>query len=136
MYLLIHHFAVQDFEGIQMDALLKGEDGIADGGVVGQTEVFLRRPRGRGGMTVPIGKNLQTVLTSVLQRSKLILRGEREMFRGVVDILHPVVLRHYVAILATNTQQVTARLIRCVLPGLADQFIYNNLWNLHSKQFV
>ena len=53
------------------------------------------------------------------------------MFRGVVDILHPVVLRHYVAILATNTQQVTARLIRCVLPGLANQFIYNNLWNLH-----
>ena len=71
-------------------------------------------------MTVPIGKNLQTVLTSVFQCRKLILRGEREMFRGVVDILHPVVLCHYIAILTTNAQQVTARLIRCVLPGLAD----------------
>ena len=49
----------------------------------------------------------------------------------MVDILHPIVLRHLVFLVAANTQQVTARLIRCVLPGLANQFIYNNLWNLH-----
>ena len=41
MYLLIHHFTVQNLEGIQMNALVKGEDGIADSGVIGQTEVFL-----------------------------------------------------------------------------------------------
>ena len=64
MYLLIHHFTVQNLEGIQMNVLMEREDGIADGGVVGQAEVFLRRPRGRGWMTVPIGENLQTVLTS------------------------------------------------------------------------
>ena len=114
-----------------MDAFVEGKDGVADGGIIRQAEVFLRGTRGRGWMAMPVGENLQTVLTSVLQRSKLIFRGEREMFRGVVDILHPVVLRHYVAILATNTQQVTARLIRCVLPGLANQFMYNILWNLH-----
>ena len=64
MYLLIHHFTVQNLEGIQMNVLMEREDGIADGGVVGQAEVFLRRPRGRGWITVPIGENLQTVLTS------------------------------------------------------------------------
>ena len=80
---------------------------------------------------MPVGEDLQTVLTSVLQRSKLIFRGEREMFRGVVDVLHPVVLRHHVAIWTANTQQVTTRLVRRVLPGLANQFIYNILWNLH-----
>ena len=82
-------------------------------------------------MTVPVSEDLQTVLTSILQRGKLILWGERKMFWGMVDVLHPVVLRHYVTILTANTLQVTARLIRCVLPGLANQFIYNNLWNLH-----
>ena len=57
MYLLIHHFTVQNLEGIQMNVLMEREDGIADGGVVGQAEVFMRRPRGRGWMTVPIGEN-------------------------------------------------------------------------------
>ena len=123
MYFLIHNFAVQDLEGVQMDALVEREDGIADGGVVGQTEIFLRGTRGRGRMTVPIGKNLQAFAASILQGSELILRGEGEMFRGVVDILHPVVLRHDVALVTANTQQVAARLIRCVLPGLADQLI-------------
>ena len=42
-----------------MNVLMEREDGIADGGVVGQAEVFLRRPRGRGWMTVPIGENLR-----------------------------------------------------------------------------
>jgi hypothetical protein len=41
VYLLIHHLTIQNLEGIQMDALVKGEDGIADGRVVRQTEVFL-----------------------------------------------------------------------------------------------
>ena len=53
------------------------------------------------------------------------------MFRGVVDILHPIVLSHHIAFLRGYAQQVTARLIRCVLPGLADQFIYNILWYFH-----
>ena len=93
MYLLIHHFTIQNLERIQMNTLVERENRIADGGIVGQTEVLLRRTRGRSWMTMPVGEDLQTVLTSVLQRSKLIFRGEREMFRGVVDILHPVVLR-------------------------------------------
>ena len=41
MYLLIHHFAIQNLEGIQMNAFVERENGVADGGVVGQTEVFL-----------------------------------------------------------------------------------------------
>ena len=114
-----------------MNPLVEREDGVADGGVVGQTEVFLRWTRGRGGMTVPISENLQTFAACVFQSSKLVLGGERKVFWRVVDILHPVVLRHHVALQAASTQQVTARLIRCVLPGLSYQFINNGLWNLH-----
>ena len=114
-----------------MNALVERQDSIADGGIISQTEVFLRGTRGRGRMTVPIGENLQIVLASIFQRRKLILWGEGEMLRRVVDVLHPVVLRYDVALLTANTQQVTARLIGCVLPGLADQFIYNILWYLH-----
>ena len=131
MYFLIHHFAVQYTEGIQMNALVEGENGVADSGVVGQAKVFLRGTRGRGRMTVPIGENLQIVLASIFQRRKLILWGEGEMLRRVVDVLHPVVLRYDVALLTANAQQVTARLIRCVLPGLADQFINDFIRNFH-----
>ena len=131
MYLFIHYFTVQYFERIKMNAFVKGKDGIANGRIVSQAEVLLRRARGRGRMTVPVGEDLQTVLTGILQRSKLVLGGEREVLWRVVDIFHPIVLRHNVSLVAANTQQVTARLIRCVLPGLANQFIYNNLWNLH-----
>ena len=131
MYLLIHNFTIQNLEGIQMNALVERQDSIADGGIIGQTEVFLRRTRGRSGMTVPVGENLQIVLASIFQRRKLILWGEGEMLRRVVDVLHPVVLRYDVALLTANAQQVTACLVRGILPGLADQFIYNNLWNLH-----
>ena len=41
MHLFIYDFTIQDLEGIQMDALVEREDGLADVGVVGQTEVFL-----------------------------------------------------------------------------------------------
>ena len=66
MYLLVHHLAIQDLEGVEVNALMEGEDGIADGGIIGQTEIFLRGTRGRGGMTMPVGENLQAVLSSVL----------------------------------------------------------------------
>ena len=46
MYLFIHYFPIQDLEGVEVNALVEGEDGIADGGVVGETEVLLRRARG------------------------------------------------------------------------------------------
>ena len=131
MYLFIHHFTVQDLEGIEMNALVEGENGIANGRIVSKAEVLLRRARGRGRMTVPVGEDLQTVLTGILQCRKLILRCKGEVFRRVVDVLHPVVLGHHITVRIANTQQVTARLIRCVLPGLADQFIYNILWYLH-----
>ena len=66
MYFLINHFPVQDLEGVEVNALMEGEDGIANGGVIGQTEIFLRGTRGRGGMTMPVGEDLQAVLSSVL----------------------------------------------------------------------
>ena len=129
MYLFIHYFTVQYFERIKMNAFVKGKDGIANGRIVSQAEVLLRRARGRGRMTVPVGEDLQTVLTSILQCRKLILRREGEMFWRVVDVLHPVVLRHHITLVRGNAQQVTARLIRCVLPGLADQFINDFIRN-------
>ena len=131
MYLFIHHFTVQDLEGIEMNALVEGENGIANGRIVSKAEVLLRRARGRGRMTVPVGEDLQTVLTGILQCRKLILGGKGEVLRRVVNVLHPVVLCHHIVILAANTQQVTARLIRCVLPGLADQFINDFIRNFH-----
>ena len=82
-------------------------------------------------MTVPVSEDLQAILTSVLQCSELILRCEGKVLWRVINILHPIVLRHHIAFLRGYAQQVTARLIRCVLPGLADQFIYNILWYLH-----
>ena len=82
-------------------------------------------------MTVPVGENLQSVVSCIFQRCELILWREGEMFRRMVDILHPVVLSHHVSLVCGNAQQVTARLIGRILPGLADQFIYYFLWNLH-----
>jgi hypothetical protein len=46
MYLLVHHFTVQNLERVEVNALVEGEDGITDSGVVSQTEVLLRRTRG------------------------------------------------------------------------------------------
>ena len=80
---------------------------------------------------MPVGEDLQAILTGILQCCELILGSEGEVLRRVVDILHPIVFRNHVTILATKAQQVTARLIGRVLPGLANQFIYNILWNLH-----
>ena len=127
MYLLIHYFTIQNLEGIQMNAFMEWKDGVTDGRIIRQTKVFLRGTWGRGRMTVPVGENLETFASCILQRSKLILGCEGEMFWRVVDILHPVVLYHHVSLVGANAQQVTARLVRCVLPGLANQFIYNIL---------
>ena len=41
MFLFIHHFAIQNLERIQMNAFVEREDGVADGGVVGQAEILL-----------------------------------------------------------------------------------------------
>ena len=120
MYLFIHNLAILNFERIQMDALVEGEDGVADTGVVGQTEVFLRGARGRGWMAVPIGEDLQAFASGVSQGGKLVFRGEGEVLWRVVDVFHPVVLGDYIAVRAAGAQQVAARLVGCVLLGLAD----------------
>ena len=120
MYLFIYHFAIQDLEGIQMDTLMKRQNGIADVGVVGQTQVFLRRARGRGRMAVPVGEDLQAVFAGIAKSGKLVFRRKREVLWRVVDVLHPVVLGDYIAFGAAGAQQVAARLVGCVLPGLAD----------------
>jgi hypothetical protein len=91
MYLFIHHFTVQDLEGIEMNALVEGENGIANGRIVSKAEVLLRRARGLGRMTVPVGEDLQSFAPCVSQSSELVFRCEREMLRRVIDILHPVV---------------------------------------------
>ena len=58
MYLLIHHLAIQNLEGIELRFSVKQrEDGVADGGVVGQTQVFLRWARGGCWVTMPIGED-------------------------------------------------------------------------------
>ena len=49
----------------------------------------------------------------------------------MVDVLHPVVLCYHIALLATNTQQVSARLIRCVLLGLDYQLLNDFIWDFH-----
>ena len=47
MYFFIYHLAVQDLEGIQFRfSVEQREDGVADGGVVGQAQVLLRGARG------------------------------------------------------------------------------------------
>ena len=138
MYLFVYDFPIQDLEGVQMDAFVERKDGVADTGVDGQTEVFLRGARGRGWMAVPIGEDLQAFASGVSQGCKLVLRGEGEVLWRVVDVFHPVVLGDYIAVRAAGAQQVAARLVGCVLPGLGYQFIYNVLWYNHcgSKLFT
>ena len=104
MYLFVYDFAVQDFEGVQMDAFVERNDGVADTGVVGQTEVFLRGARGRGWMAVPVGQDLQAFASGVSQGCKLILGCKGEVLWRVVDVLHPVVLRHNIIL----PQEITA----------------------------
>ena len=41
MFFFIHHFTIQDFKGVEVNALMKGENGVADSGVIGQAEVLL-----------------------------------------------------------------------------------------------
>ena len=114
-----------------MYAFVEGEDGVADGRVVGQAEVFLRGTRRRGRMTMPIGENFQTFASRVLEGGELILRGKREVLRRVINVLHPEVLGHHVAVLTACAQQIATRFIRCVLPGLCYQLINYNLRYFH-----
>ena len=79
MYLFIHHFTVQDLEGIEMNALVEGENGIANGGVVGQAQILLRGARGRSWVTMPVGENLQAIGSGIFEGSELVLGGEGEM---------------------------------------------------------
>ena len=120
MHLFIYNLATENLERVQMYAFVEREDGITDSGVVGQSEVFLRGARWRGWMAVPVGEDLEAVFTSIAQSGKLILRRKGEVLAGVVDVLHPVVLCHDIAIRAAGAQQVAACLVGCVLPGLAD----------------
>ena len=120
MYLFIYNLTIQNLEGIQMNALMERENGVADGGIVGQTEVFLRGARGRSRMAVPVGEDFQALAPCMSQRGKLILRRKREVLWRVVDVLHPVVLCDDVALVRADAQQVAARLVGCVLLGLAD----------------
>ena len=131
MYFFVNDRAIQDLEGIQVDAFVEREDGIADGGIDGQAEVLLRGARGRSWVTMPVGENLQTLAAGISQCSKLILWSKREMLWRVVDVLHPVVLCHDITFRAAGAQQIAARFIGCVLLGLADQFINDFLWYLH-----
>jgi hypothetical protein len=43
MHFLIYYLTIEDLKGIQKNALVEGEDGIAYGGVVGQPQVLQRR---------------------------------------------------------------------------------------------
>ena len=54
MYLFVHDFAIQDLEGIQVNTLKERENGVADGGVVSQTQILLRGARGRSWVTIPV----------------------------------------------------------------------------------
>ena len=121
MYLLAYHLTVQNLEGVQFRFVVKQlEDCVADSGVVGQAQILLGGARWRGGMTVPVGENLQPFAAGIAQGGKLVLGGEGEMLWRVVRVLHPVVLCHDVAVRTAGAQQVTARLVGCILPGLAD----------------
>ena len=113
MYFFVNDRAIQDLEGIQVDAFVEREDGIADGGIDGQAEVLLRGARGRSWVTMPVGENLQTLAAGISQCSKLILWSKREMLWRVVDVLHPVVLCHDITFRAAGAQQIAARFIGC-----------------------
>ena len=41
MYFFVNDRAIQDLEGIQVDAFVEREDGIADGRIIGQPDVLL-----------------------------------------------------------------------------------------------
>ena len=119
MFLLIHHFAILNFERIQVNALIKGENGVTNGGVVSQTQIFLRRARWRSWVTMPVGENLQTLTPSISQCRKLVLWRKREMLWRVVDIFHPIVLCHHIAFWAAGAQQVATRLVGAWLINLS-----------------
>ena len=130
MHLFINNFSIQNLKGVQMNAFMQRKDSVADSGVVSQTQILLRGTRRRGRMTMPVGKNLQSVGSGILQCCELILWSKGKMFGRVIDVLHPVVLCYHIAILRANTQQVAARFVRCVLLGLINQLL-NNL-SLHE----
>ena len=128
MHFFVDHLAVQYLEGIEVDAFVQREDGVADVGVVGQPQVFLGRTGWRSRVRVPVGQDFQTVSAGVFQGGELVARGKGEMFRGVVDVLHPEVFGHGVV----RAQQVATRFVRCVLLGLTDDVVNDVLFNLHN----
>ena len=65
MHLFVHDLTIQDLEGVEMNAFVKRENGISDSWVVGKSQVFLRRARGRCGMTMPVGEYLQAFLACI-----------------------------------------------------------------------
>ena len=65
-------------------------------------------------MRMPVGENLQTLLTGIAQGGKLVLRRKREVLGRVVDVLHPVVLGHVVV----RSQEIAARLVGCIFLSL------------------
>lgn len=81
MNLFVYDLTVLYLEGIEMDAFVEGEDSIADVGVDGQTEVFLRGTREGGGMAVPVGENLQALAAGIAQGCKLVLGCKGEVLR-------------------------------------------------------
>ena len=87
MHFLVCHLAIQYFEGVQVDAFVQRQDGIADGRIVSQPEVFLRGARGRGWMAMPVGKDFQPLTAGIPQCRKLVLWCKREMLWRVVDVL-------------------------------------------------
>ena len=66
MHLFINYFSIQNLKGVQMNAFMQRKDSVADSGVVSQTQILLRGTRRRGWMTVSVGKNLQSVSSSIL----------------------------------------------------------------------
>lgn len=82
-------------------------------------------------MGVPVGKNLESVGTGILQGSKLVFRCKGEVFGRMVYVLHPVVLRHHIVF----SQQVTARLVGCVLLCLLNEFLNNVFGYRHDLSF-
>ena len=82
-------------------------------------------------MRMPIGENLQMLCTSVFQGCKLILRREGEMFRAVIDILHPVVFG-YNAVVA---EQIATRLQGCVFLCLCDHLLDDIIVDFHGAVY-
>ena len=65
MHLFIYDFAIQNLEGVEMNAFVERKNGVSDSRVVGKSQVFLRWTRGRCGMAMPVGEYLQAFLACI-----------------------------------------------------------------------